>query len=180
MKLTLIFIFFLIACDNSTEEKNNINSKSDFRIQYADSVIDVSSEWSEVPLKWSRIWALGPFEIFPRFGDIDSTWASKTKDDQREFIILYYDTAQTVSKINIYETFNPGSIDTVLIRNSLTKMWNVVYADTAIIVGDTSRLMIINFTETTYKVDAVHIKLNSPKVPGWNEIDAVSFVGKKE
>ena len=144
--------------------------------QYADEVIEVSSEYSSPD--WHAEEALGKEDVYPEYGDLEGTWASATKDGQREFLELGFDSAQTVTKIEIYETFSPGAIDTVYLRNGRNK-WILVYAGVAAATGEeVSRIFTINVDPPVYGVNAIRIKLDSPAVPDWNEIDAVAITGK--
>ena len=172
-KIALIGLL-CFACDKNITKQDSL-----FR-QYAASVIGFSTEYNAPPGAWSSIEALGPENVYPAFGDIDSAWASLSEDDQREFIELGYDVNQTVEKIEIFETYNPGAIDTVYLRDASTMQWQLIWTDSAFIYGDTSRIFIINISETSYNVDGIRLDLNSPVVPGWNEIDAVAISGIKE
>ena len=75
----------------------------------------------------------------------------------------------------MYETFNPGAIDTVFVKNPTTNQWVRVYAENAMPAEDSSRVLNITFPATTFPVSAIRIAMNSAIVPGFNEIDAVGI-----
>ena len=141
--------------------------------QFASSVIAYSSQYSAP--NWAAAQALGVPNTYPAYGDINTAWASLAGDSQREFLELGFTTPQPVSTIKIYETYNPGAIDTVYLRDASTGVWNSIYATTASVGTAIANILTINIATTLYNVDAIRIAVNSPAVPGWNEIDAVSI-----
>ncbi len=195
MKKTLLLLFISSAVFNcsNVEEFEGVSIR-----QYADNVIDFSSEWSPSPGVWSAARALGKENVYDEskpqngYGDNTNAWSSATADDQREYLVLGFDTLQTVHTIEIYETYFPGAIDTVYVRNASTQQWEKVYAKPAITdLPEVARIFSIYFRETTYLVDAIRIAINSPAVTdqldengneifGWNEIDAVAIGGQRE
>jgi len=154
------------------------NVKSVPLVQFGDHIIEMSSEYSAAPGPWSSFVALGSPDTYPDYGDIQTAWASKTADGKDEFLTIAYDTAQTVNNISIYETFNPGAVTEVSIRNKSNGFWISVYSGEADLhLPKKSRIMEISFPTTQFLVDAVKIAVSSNKVAGWNEIDAVSISG---
>jgi hypothetical protein len=140
--------------------------------QYASSVIAFSTQWSTG--SWSASQTLSAPNTVG-CGDITTSWASSSADGVREFLVLGYTTPQPVNKINIYETWNPGAVDTIYLRNSSNGQWNIVYTNTAASALPCPRTNTINITQTLYNVDAIRLAINSPAVPSWNEIDAVEI-----
>lgn len=140
--------------------------------QYASSVIAFSTEWSTT--SWSAQQTLGAPNT-TGCGDISTAWASASADGQREFLVLGITTPQYVNTINIWETWNPGAVDTIYLRNSGNGSWNVVYTATAAPALPCPRTFTTSFSTTSYLVDAIRIASNSPAVPSWNEIDAVEI-----
>ncbi len=147
--------------------------------QYAFEVIDYSSQYGAS--SWSAKRALGKENVYPNYGDFTNAWASLKADDNREFLVLGLDTPQTARTIEIFETFNPGAIDTVFIRNADTGTWKKIYSKPAVSnLPEESRIFSIFLQETTFLVDAIRIAINSPEVEGWNEIDAVAITGQRK
>ncbi len=142
-------------------------------IQYASEVIDFSSQYTES--SWSAQQLLGAPDTYPDYGDIMTAWASQSADGSREYLVLGYSSPMQVSHIGIFETYNPGAVDTIYVRNASNGQWNMVWSGTAIAQSAESRIFQVEFTLTNYLVDAVRIAVNSPAIPGWNEIDAVAI-----
>jgi hypothetical protein len=143
------------------------------RSQWAADVVDFSSQWS--PQTYSAAQALGPPNTYPAYGDLPTAWASLTADDQREFLILGYDTPNVINFVNVYETLSPGALDMVAVKNPGTGGFEVVWAGTAAPAPPVARIVTAHFPVTQFPVREVLFQFNSPAVPGWNEIDAAAI-----
>ena len=149
--------------------------------QFADGIIEFSSEYSAAPGPWSSFVVLGAPDTYPLYCDIQTAWASKTADGQNEFLTLAFDTAQYVNNISIYETYNPGAVIAVFVRNSQNGSWVPVYSGQVERgLKKEARIKEVIFPQTTFLVDAVKINIASRSISGWNEIDAVSISGYVE
>ncbi|WP_400191401.1 LamG-like jellyroll fold domain-containing protein [Hymenobacter sp. B81] len=144
-------------------------------VRYAQSVLRFSTEYNS---SWAAATTLGAPTVYPRYGDISGAWASSDPDDQREYLVLRFANPAPAKRILIWETYNPGAIDTVWVRNPNTNAWVSVYTATAAPAGGNSRILNINFPETAFNVQDVRLAINSPAVTGWNEIDAVALSGE--
>lgn len=168
----LVFIILLIGCSDFEVFKGEPIT------QFATSVIDYSSQYSAG--NWSAEKSLNEPNVFPNYNDNREAWASLSADGQREFLVLGFSQPQTVKKIEIYETYSPGAIDTVYLFDLNAEKWNIVYSKPALTdLPAESRIFTIHLIETQYKADAIRLAVNSPAVAGWNEIDAVSITGQK-
>lgn len=142
-------------------------------VRWATSVIGFSSEYSSDA--WSAAQTLGQPDIYPQYGDISSAWASQNPDDNQEFLELAFDDPEPVIAVSIYETYSPGAVSKVSVRNSNTGAWTEVWTGTAAPAPEVARVFTVTFPETAFPVDAVRLDIDSPAVPSWNEIDAVSI-----
>jgi hypothetical protein len=107
-------------------------------------------------------------------GDIVTAWASSAPDDSKEWLELEYDTSVVPTAILIHETYNPGAVVKVTHVPYWGKektLWEGTDPTAAGSPGGVSRLPI------TAGIKTGHIKvyIDSPAVPGWNEIDAVGL-----
>jgi hypothetical protein len=143
----------------------------DGQSQWVASVVDFSSQYSATD--WSAQQTVGPPDTYPNHGPTD--WASLTADGQREFLVLAYDTPTVINFVNVYETFAPGTIDTVLVKNPDTGLFETVWADTAAPVPGGARIFTASFPVTQFPVSEVRLAINSPAVGSWNEIDAIGI-----
>jgi hypothetical protein len=141
--------------------------------RFADSVIVFSSEITNTD--WAAAQIIGQPNTYPAYGDFMSTWSSATPDNQREYIELGFSNPAPINFVKLYETYNPGAVDTVYIFNPNTVAWDIVYAVTAEAQIPTARIFTIDFPLTPYPVSKIRLALNSPAVSGYNQIDAVSI-----
>lgn len=142
-------------------------------VRWATHVIGFSSQYDTI--QWSAAQALGPPDTYPNYGDIVSAWASESPDAQAEFLELGFNDPAPVSVVSIYETLAPGAVNKVSVRNANTGVWTEVWSGPAAAAPPVARIFTVTFPLTVFPVDAVRIDLDSPAVPDWNEIDAVSI-----
>ncbi len=142
-------------------------------VQWASSILGFSSQYDANT--YSAVQALGAPDAYPAYGDLVAVWASLTADDQREYLDLQFATPAPVNFVEVVETWNPGSLDKVSVRNRNTGVYQEVWSAVAAPAPPVSRKFDVVFPEPQYLVDAVRVEFNSPAVPGWNEIDAVGI-----
>jgi hypothetical protein len=114
------------------------------------------------------------------FGDIATAWASSTPDDSQEWLELEYDKSVVPTAILIHETFNPGAVVKVThvpYWGREKVLWEGIDPTAVGSPGGVSRLPIAAGIKTGH----IKVYIDSPAVPGWNEIDAVGLeYGNKE
>ena len=142
-------------------------------VRFADKVINFSSQNSG--LQYSADKALGTTDVFPDYAFSPDEWLSATADGRREYLTLHFSNPAQANFIDIYETLNPGAVDSVYVKNPSTSNYDLVYSGTATAAAKSARRNRISFPLTSYNVSEVRIAINSPAVPGYNAIDAVSI-----
>ncbi len=144
-------------------------------LQYPSIVLAKSSEFSSTNYSATR--ALGRPNVFPSCGSSPQAWASSTPDGAREFLVLGINVPSQASRVRIYQTSNPGAVDTVYLREAGTNTLHTIYTATASPVAcATQSVLEINFPLTAYRVNGIRIAINSAAVIGTNEIDAVEIL----
>ena len=129
---------------------------------------------------WGTSQVLGPPDTAGA-GDISTAWASASQDGQPEWLILEYETPIRPAKVLVHETFNPGALCRVSVFDAADKE-TVVWNGSDPTPMTQSRGVSAIPVEIDFKVTRIKVYLNSPAVPGWNEIDAVGVLsasGKK-
>jgi len=110
-----------------------------------------------------------------RAGDISTAWASRQPDGGEEWLHVNYDRPVDISEIRVRETYNPGAISKItalLPTGQEVTIWEgtepPAYApvDTAF------------SPQTRVQANSVKIYMDTSRVPGWNEIDAVELIGR--
>jgi hypothetical protein len=112
-------------------------------------------------------------------GDIVTAWASASPDGQKEWLMLEFDEFVAATAVLVYETYNPGALYRVTAfkpDGEEVEVWTGTDPTAPDAGMGVSEIPIkINF-----KTNRVRIYLDSPSVPGWNEIDAVGLRDKNK
>lgn len=123
---------------------------------------------------WGEEQVVGPPDTH-QSGDISTAWASKLPDGGEEWLKLDYSNAVWLAEVRVRETYNPGAISrvaAVLPNGSEITLWEGV-ADPVPAPADSSFAVPGNIQAASVKV-----YLDTRRVRGWNEIDAVELVGR--
>jgi hypothetical protein len=142
---------------------------------YAGAVINFSTQYDVYPYGWSAYQLLGPPNVYPQYGDIPDAFNPAAFGVQRDFIELGFDNNGPIDSIFIWETFTPGFVDSVFVKNPGTQNWDLVYATVASPGPATSHILAIGFPMTTYPVKEVRLTLANDSATGWVELDAVAI-----
>jgi hypothetical protein len=138
--------------------------------RYADSVIAFTSQnqFKQYGIKE----VLGTPNVYPQSGSLPGAWVSAS-DTGREYIVLRFAQADSINFIDIFETLNPGALDSVLVRDEGTGLFNLVWSGTPAPIPAPKLKNRITFPMTSYKVSQVKLSFNMTAVPGFSAIDAV-------
>ncbi|MCI0745991.1 MAG: hypothetical protein L0Y58_11345 [Verrucomicrobia subdivision 3 bacterium] len=125
----------------------------------------------------SRSW--GPEQVVgqpntDRNGDIPTAWASMAPDGGEEWLHVNYDRPVDISEIRIRETYNPGAISkivAVLPNGQEAPVWEGVEPPGEAPVDTSFR------PRSNVQASSVKVYLDTRRVPGWNEIDAIELIG---
>ena len=109
--------------------------------------------------------------------DKTSAWASSSATGV-DWLEVTYDSPVTPTQINIHETYNPGSIVKVEVRDT-NGSYHPVYTSSPSVVSECPRTLAVDVKNITTPVNAVRISLDQTTSPSWDEIDAVELVGLK-
>jgi hypothetical protein len=110
-------------------------------------------------------------------GDVVTAWASRTPDDQDEWLLLEYAEPIRPKEIAVYETYNPGAVSRVTafkLDGTEVEVWKGKDPSAGKDIG-VSKLPF----KGDFKTNRIKVYIESTKVPGWNEIDAVGLTDAK-
>jgi Secretion system C-terminal sorting domain len=167
MKKILLFIALIggVTIFQTTTAQVTVN---------ANSVVSFSSQYGNPD--WAATQALGAPNT-ATCNDLITAWASQFADGGTEFLELGIPTVTGATKIVVYETYNPGAIELIEVRNQTSTAWVTVYTAVAAVNPTCPNNLTINFAALGFPIDRVRITLNSNAVSGWNEIDAIAVTG---
>lgn len=131
----------------------------------------LNSSWSP----WQAIGAPNTHQA----GDQGTAWASSTTDGQIEWLELDYASAVYPKAVRVYETYNPGSLCEVVLYKedgSTVSAWKGTDPTPP---GTPSGMGMSEVpVSSDFATRKIRIYLDSPKVAGWNEIDAVGLLDR--
>jgi hypothetical protein len=107
-------------------------------------------------------------------GDMTTAWAPRQPDGGAEWLKLDYKLEVMIAEVRVRETYNPGAvvkIAALLAGGEEALIWEGT-EEPAQAPVDRSFL-----NPQPIKARTVKIYLDTARVPGWNEIDAVELVG---
>ena len=135
---------------------------------------EIEKEAREHPPSWSPNQAVGPPNTKP-MGDLVTAWATANQSAGKEWLELDYVPPFIAHQVRIHETFNPGAVVELVLKGEdgreIVRIPVVATARTA------PEWLEVSFDATTVPVQSVRVILDTSKVTGWNEIDAVELVG---
>jgi hypothetical protein len=110
-------------------------------------------------------------------GDFTTAWASRTPDEQDEWLMLEYAEPIRPKEIVVHETYNPGAVTRVTafkLDGTEVEVWKGKDPSAGKDIG-TSKLPF----KGDFLTNRIKLHIESTKVPGWNEIDAVGLTDAK-
>lgn len=146
------------------------------QVQWANKVIAVSSEKKANGKQYKAEQALGQPNVLPIFADSPCAWspAQANNDIREEYIQVGFSKPMAIKQIVVAENFNAGSISQIFAYDAEGKE-NLVYKNPSIGFVAKGRLFSVTFPQTPYKVVSVKVTLNTAKVNGENQIDAIGI-----
>ncbi len=149
------------------------------QVQWANKVIRFSSEFIDYDspqsfgFKASQV--IGEPRKLPATGQSDCAWSpAKMANPEGEWIKVGFDNPMEIEQIAVAENYNPGSISKIFVYDLADKP-NLVYQNPNVNSLKVKGRMFSIFVKTDYKVKAVEIFLNTGRVPGFNQIDAIAI-----
>lgn len=131
---------------------------------------------------WSAKKALGAPDVYPGGGDNENAWASESADDRAEWLEVGFARPRSISAVHIYETFNPGAVGRVELITTSGRRIEVTESRSSSSSADSevgeneSVLRVAPVACTSEPIAAVRVHVDSKRVEGWNEIDAIGVV----
>ena len=135
------------------------------------------------PRSWGPEQACGAPNV-PVLSDSSRAWAPATADGGEECLHVFFDRATALTKVNIHQSYGPGAIIKVMAVGS-TEAESMIWDAAA--VGAASRdqpasgsspvILSLDAPRVGLVAKSVKVFLDTSRVPGWNEIDAVELIG---
>ncbi|MDB4929741.1 MAG: blaR0, partial [Myxococcaceae bacterium] len=140
-------------------------------VEWADEVTGFSSEYSTTANAAAAV--RGAPDVYPRYGDLAGAWASRTTDGGEEWIEVRFALPVATTQVLWVETFNPGAVsrvDDLSDPAAPVLLWEGVAS-----ARPPSSVMAELTLPAPRTIRALRLVLDSRRVPGWNELDAVGL-----
>jgi hypothetical protein len=111
-------------------------------------------------------------------GDLVTAWASRTQDEQDEWLELEYDQAFKPTGVIVHETLHPGALNRITMFQSNTEETDAWRGTDPTPRSAEDGVSIIPVT-VPFETNKIRVYLASKEVPGWNEIDAVGLIDSR-
>ncbi len=120
---------------------------------------------------WSPAQATGAADT-PNAGDHATAWATLTADSGEEWLELSYAHAMRIAQVRIHENNAPGAVARVaaIVAGEEVTLWHGVAPPVV-----APNVFAVEALEAV-KCDRIRVYLDTARIPGWNEIDAVELV----
>ncbi len=109
-------------------------------------------------------------------GDQPTAWATGDTNT-RATLTLWYTQSVIPSSIVIHQTYNPGAIISVKVRDQFVDKWYEVYDGKATLAPDCPLPLLIQVTDVPGVVSMVEISVDQSLA--WTQIDAVELIGTR-
>jgi len=105
------------------------------------------------------------------FGDIPTAWASRTPDEQDEWLLLEYPQPVQPNAVRIHETYNPGAVTKITAFRLNGEEVTVWHGRDPVNAQGVAEIAL----EVDFPTSRIKLYMDSKNVSGWNEIDAVGL-----
>lgn len=177
----------------SRSPRNDSSQPDDEQSALKDRIVELEGVVSEIGQAWNQFadeeerrrlkaqkhaWSPGQAVGAPdtaQAGDRPTAWASLEPDGGMEWLQTQYAQPVEVAQVRVRETYNPGAV---------VKITGVTQAGAEVVLWQGNEPILPAPADQVFNVrpgvvvDRVRVHLDTGKVPGWNEIDAVELVGK--
>ena len=148
---------------------------------WASQVLEFSSE-RVIPFQtteYKAVQVLGKPNVFPKFIESTAAWQpSQPNSPIDEFITVSFDTVMSIRQVAVVENFGQGSIQQILAVDD-NKSSHILYQrseNQSIQSGKKGEMLHIFLKELTpYSVVAIKLILNTERIKGINQIDAIAI-----
>ena len=148
--------------------------------EFENALVEAHHRWTRTlpgwadPRPWAPEQALGPPDS-PPFEDTGRAWAPKRENAGDEWLeVTFREAVEHPQEVRIHESVAPGAIVTVTCLSAGGQELAVLDALGANRLS--AVLLVVPLPSLTEPVAAVRLDLNTSRVSGWNEIDAVELV----
>ncbi|TVQ07517.1 MAG: T9SS C-terminal target domain-containing protein [Bacteroidetes bacterium] len=143
------------------------------QLHYAHTIHNYSSQQSATGNTVNNL--AGQPSVYPQYGNLPGAWMP-SGENNREYVDVSFLNPQAASSVIIYETFHPGSIDTLWAFHPEQQYWTILWTGMAMAAEEEARIFQINFPETGFEINRIRIAMDTEAVNGIPAIDAIALM----
>lgn len=140
-------------------------------IEWASSVSGYSTQYSTTTNAAAQ--AAGAPDVYPAYGDLAGAWASRATDGGEEWIEVRFASPVLATSVLWAETLNPGAVTRV--DDTTNPAAPAVLWEGEAPPPMASAVMAEITLSAPRRISAVRLVLDTRRVAGWNEIDAIGL-----
>ncbi|PWK25225.1 WD40 repeat protein [Arcicella aurantiaca] len=167
MRFTIALLLLIISLQTTAQ-----------KTFWASRVIAFSSEYSDANTTKENkaIQALGKPNKLPLFGQSVCAWQPMTQESPlEEFLIVGFDTLMPIKQVAIAENFGQGCIVRIEAFDEFDNL-KTLWVNKNMPTNEVGRMANLVLSKLTpFKVRGIKIVLNTNRVKGWNQIDAIAI-----
>jgi len=143
--------------------------------QWVEKVLKFSTEYNG----WPASNVIGKQNTYPKYGDIQTCWAPSQSTGSQEFLELQFKNKVVPTKIEIYETFHPGSLVKISAKNEDGK-WVALWKGKRKNEEEKSRIFKPKLKECDFATNEIRLDIDQVGAISFYEIDAVRLFGDED
>ncbi|GAA4379203.1 OmpA family protein [Hymenobacter koreensis] len=141
---------------------------------WASKIVEVSSQKAEGKEPFSPEKVLGEPNALPLGQISNDAWIPK-KEGAKEFIEVKFAKSLVARQVTVVENFNPGSIIRIELVDTRGERHEVYKNDNPGPIPDIFRTLQVKFNPGTFRTIGIVVTMNTAKVNGVNQIDAIGM-----
>lgn len=139
---------------------------------WASELVDYTTEYDSP--SWAADQVLGPPDVYPDSGDRAEAWAPEGTQDTFEWVTVRFSRPVEAIFVVVLETYNPGAIMRVDDMSDPDRPVALWQGGPVPPLGS-SQVFLVQLPSAR-RISAIRVVLDSSRVPGWNEIDAIGLI----
>jgi len=160
MKIIVLILLFCLPFISNSQD-----------IQWASKVLDYSTQFSGRDFAASKV--IGEPDVLNSGGRDPNAWMASSPNE-KEYIIVGFDSIINVKQIAIFESSNPGAIEKLFLIDEESNT-HLIGSFQPRPSGESNRILNVFIPDTKYKVNALKIVTDGSRVSGTNSIDAIAI-----
>jgi tetratricopeptide (TPR) repeat protein len=142
------------------------------RVIWASELVDYTTQYDSP--SWAADQVLGLPDVYPDSGDRAEAWAPEGTSDTFEWVTVRFSRPVEAIFVVVLETYNPGAVMQVDDMSDPDRPVTLWQGGPVPPLGS-SQVFLVQLPSAR-RISAIRVVLDTSRVPGWNEIDAIGLI----